>query len=137
MIKQKPENPVPVSASLSTLSRAFWDCGYGASGAGHNVTPYENILFKDIRKVDSLQIKSKTGVVSSVSPGFLFQEKGKNGFVSRFTAGVSLAGLHGAFEDDDWRILAHSDGNIRGYSATGKTKKTITALDGELFALLD
>ena len=89
-----------------------------------------------VASIDSLLIQSESSLVSTTTPKLLFYERSKNGFVSRFTAGMEQSDITTVFEGNDWKVLIYSQGISLEYSATKETKKAIATLDEDLFALL-
>lgn len=88
------------------------------------------------KKIDSLQISSGATSIASHRIGLLFSERTGKGFVSRYTAKVSLNEVQRLFGNQTWDCVVHIKGSSSSYLPTPKSERKISAINADLFTLM-
>ena len=88
-----------------------------------------------IKSVDEIKFVNAYETIQSNAIKFMFNEKPKKGFISRFTTKISLAELSELFKNNDWKVTIHFNKRERIYTPSRKSKKKIETLNNNLFIL--
>jgi hypothetical protein len=91
----------------------------------------------DIYKhMDSIRLSNKMTNIKNDKVELLFNEKTRNGFLSRFTTKISLDHTKSLFNSDDWSFVLYHKGQSIEYKTEHKTAKTINILRDKVFILM-
>jgi hypothetical protein len=88
------------------------------------------------RIIDSLVISNNSISVATEKVKLLFNERGKRGYSSRFTAKVSLNDMVYLFEQRTWDYKIYRGASSTTFRPTPKSEKTISTVNTNLFNLL-
>lgn len=92
-----------------------------------------------IKNINSVTIMSDELHVHSEGITFLFNERSKSGFISRFSFKIPVASLKGLVDSGyEWKFeVMETDSKTRQYVSKRSTTKSLEKLDQSLFILLD
>lgn len=90
---------------------------------------------KIFKSIDSISIFNNNSKVSVRDVKFLFAEKGKKTFNSRFSVRIPLASAVSLFDDNAWGFVFYSGMTHTSYSPSKKSKKSIERLKDNVFVL--
>ncbi len=90
---------------------------------------------KVYKKMDSLLINNGQTQKIIKEVDFMFSEKTKKGFQSRFSTKISLADLQELFKGADWTIEAHQGNQKNTFKTSLRTQKAINKLDEVIFVM--
>jgi len=88
------------------------------------------------KSIDSLAISNRIMDIKSDNVDFLFSEKTKKGFVSRFTTKIALDGVKEMFNNDEWDFTLYNKNQTVKYASNKKTNKAINTLKDKVFILM-
>ena len=97
-----------------------------------------NISFidKDVyRNIDSMKIKNDSVSIALTKFKYMFSEREKNEFNSRYSVKCRLSDVKKLFDGHDWNVLLFRQNVIGNYKTPTSTKKKIDKLKYEIFAL--
>ena len=97
-----------------------------------------NISFVDDKihkSADSIVLRTGTNRIELHAGKLLFNDKVKGGYASRFTTKALLADIVSLFKQDDWTVSLYSAGSAHHFRAGNKTRKKISKLQENVFAL--
>jgi hypothetical protein len=89
-----------------------------------------------LKAADSLQIANSTSTLVVRELKYMFADRKKDEYHSRFSTKVSLAELSKLFENESWSITLCHDNVKNEYLAKSNTKKKINKINLEVFSLL-
>ncbi len=89
-----------------------------------------------LKAADSLQITNSTSKLVVRELKYMFADRKKDEFHSRFSTKVSLDELALLFENENWNITLYHDNEKSEYIAKSNTKKKINRVNLEVFSLL-
>jgi hypothetical protein len=102
--------------------------------AAINMSIHDSELIKALDKV-TFDNGVSTVVITDID--LMFNEIEKRGYHSRFTLYVPLAELRPLFRQEQWTISFDTPSTKKTFSASGKSEKTIQALEQKLFVLMN
>ena len=94
---------------------------------------YDQSIYKYL---DSLKIENSQYSLSLGAPNFLFNERKKENFQSRFDINTPLQNLPQLFSDKDWQISLYYKGETIAFHPHKKTQEIIETLDYNVFVLM-
>ncbi len=104
-----------------------------ADSASANFSILSNKL---INNIDSLKIGNATDCYSTQETKFMFSERSKRMFNSRFSCKISLALLINLFQNNNWIISIYTKGETYTFTAPNSTAKKIDKLNYLIFSLV-
>ncbi len=88
-----------------------------------------------VKNVEWIQFVNASDTIKSTTVNFMFNEKPKKGFTSRFTTKIPLVATAKLFKNNDWNATLHFNDAERVYVPTRRSKKKIEAINNKLFIL--
>ncbi|MBU3713981.1 MAG: hypothetical protein FGM46_03440 [Ferruginibacter sp.] len=88
------------------------------------------------KQIDSFRLSNKMTNIKNDKVELLFNEKTRNGFLSRFTTKIPLDNTKSLFNSDDWHFVLYHKGQSIEYKTENKTVKTINILRNKVFVLM-
>ncbi|TAF67540.1 MAG: hypothetical protein EAZ55_04295 [Cytophagales bacterium] len=89
-----------------------------------------------IKQIDSLHIINPIGRIQTKNIQFLFVEKRKDLFYSRFTTQYSLKDICEIFKNQDWLIIGYfTNKTSRKFQPSAKTLKNLAKVNKSIFVL--
>lgn len=100
-------------------------------------TNYTIVSAEKIEKVDTMILKNKTQIVKCTDNKKLYSEIKNSKRVCRFSAKIQLEKLNQIMANPAWSIQVVTKDTTMYYQASGRTKKSITKLQEDLFETLN
>ncbi len=95
-----------------------------------------SLLSKEIYKyADGLKIKNDSIDIIIKEMKYMFSERNKKIYNSRFSANVNLFDVEQLFDSNNWILILYKDGRSIKYITPKITKKKIDKLNYEIFAI--
>lgn len=97
-----------------------------------------NITFvgsENFKVADSISIENENISIISKEINYLFSERKKRTYNSRFSIKTKLDGIQELFESSNWKMVLYENGNQHQYVTIRSTKRKIDQLRYEIFSL--
>ncbi|MFJ1429910.1 hypothetical protein ACILE2_03780 [Capnocytophaga canimorsus] len=122
---------------LARNEKSLWDFSFRSKVSLQGESRVNFSLFTQlaVHKIEKVSFSNKNTNFSNEQVSFMFIEKTKEGFLSRFTLNTDTENLKALFSDANWEITIKTEQGDYTYTPDKAVIKKINTLDQTLFVL--